>query len=301
MKSPYLDLDLIRLSVQDGAVHLDKQFILLDNFDGGSRNNDVERFFANHPVKISFITVIFCLAGHMRFQINLQNFELYSNDILVVQQGTICEYVGISDDARIAMIAFTPEYFQAANQIEATMSLQRRLYASPLCHLTSDAIEECMAIYRLMKTKIAQTDNPFRKGSLLGYTQALTYNAFNYLPAADLEEKRSKEKVGRKQELYNRFIKEVQKNYTRERSVSYYASVLCVTPKYLSQIVHKVSGRFAGDWITDFVILEAKALLKSQKYTVQQIADMLNFANQSFFGKYFKEKVGCSPTEYIKT
>lgn len=58
----------------------------------------------------------------------------------------------------------------------------------------------------------------------------------------------------------------------RERSISYYADKLCVTSKYLSQVVYKVSGRFAGDWITDFVILEAKALLKSRKYTVQQIA-----------------------------
>ena len=56
-----------------------------------------------------------------------------------------------------------------------------------------------------------------------------------------------------------------------------------------------------GDWITDFVILEAKAMLKSRKYTVQQIADALNFANQSFFGKYFKDKVGCSPTQYQRT
>lgn len=86
----------------------------------------------------------------------------------------------------------------------------------------------------------------------------------------------------------------------RERSISYYADKLCVTSKYLSQVVYKVSGRFAGDWITDFVILEAKALLKSRKYTVQQIADKLNFANQSFFGKYFKDKVGCSPSEYQK-
>ena len=79
----------------------------------------------------------------------------------------------------------------------------------------------------------------------------------------------------------------------------YYADVMCVTPKYLSQIVHKASGRFAGDWIADFVILEAKALLKSHKYTIQQVADMLNFANQSFFGRYFKKKVGCSPSVYI--
>lgn len=77
-------------------------------------------------------------------------------------------------------------------------------------------------------------------------------------------------------------------------------NTLCVTPKYLSQVVYKVSGRFAGDWISDYVILEAKAMLKSRKYTIQQIADMLNFANQSFFGKYFKDKVGCSPSEYQK-
>ena len=48
----------------------------------------------------------------------------------------------------------------------------------------------------------------------------------------------------------------------------------------------------------NYVILEAKALLKSRKYTIQQISNMLNFANQSFFGKYFKDKVGCSPPAY---
>ena len=232
MKQAYWDLDLIRLSAENAAVHLNKEFILIDT--------------------------------------------------------------------RIAVIAFASEYFQTALQIDATMTLQRRLYSSPLYQLSSEAMEESMAIYRLMKAKITETDNPFRKGALLGYTQVLTYNSYKYLLTADTEAEKLKEKSSRRQELYTQFIHEVQKSYTKERSISYYADVLCVTPKYLSQIVHQVSGRFAGDWITDFVILEAKALLKSRKYTVQQIADMLNFANQSFFGKYFKSKVGCSPSEYQK-
>lgn len=234
----------------------------------------------------------------MRAQVNLQDFELRTNDVLVVQNGTIGEYRGMSDDARIAVIAFTPEYFQTALQIEATMSLQRRLYASPLWHLPFEAMEELMVIYRLMKAKIAETDNPFRKGALLGYTQVLIYNCYKYLLAADSGNEKTEVKSGRQQELYTQFMDEVRKSYIKERSISYYADVLCVTPKYLSQVVRRVSGRFAGDWITDFVILEAKALLKSRKYTVQQIADMLNFANQSFFGKYFREKVGCSPKAY---
>ena len=303
MKQAYWDwnLDLLWLSAENTAVHLNKEFILIDNFDESPEQANADLEFVNHPVKFSFTIAIFCLAGRMSVQINLQEFELRANDILIVLEGAIGEYRGMSDDTRIAVIAFASEYFQTALQTDATMSLQRRLYASPICHLTSAAMEETMAIYHLMKAKIAETDNPFRKGALLGYTQVLTYNAYKYLLAADSGDGKLKEKSGRQQELYTQFIEEVRQSYTKERSISYYAGRLCVTPKYLSQIVRKVSGRFAGDWITDYVILEAKALLKSRKYTIQQIADRLNFANQSFFGKYFKEKVGCSPSEYQKT
>ena len=298
MKQAYWDFDLMRLSAESAAVHLNNEFILIDNFNETSEQSDTDFEFVNHPVKLSFTVALLCLAGQMRAQVNLQDFELRTNDVLVVQNGTIGEYRGMSDDARIAVIAFTPEYFQTALQIEATMSLQRRLYASPLWHLPFEAMEELMVIYRLMKAKIAETDNPFRKGALLGYTQVLIYNCYKYLLAADSGNEKTEVKSGRQQELYTQFMDEVRKSYIKERSISYYADVLCVTPKYLSQVVRRVSGRFAGDWITDFVILEAKALLKSRKYTVQQIADMLNFANQSFFGKYFREKVGCSPKAY---
>jgi AraC-like DNA-binding protein len=93
----------------------------------------------------------------------------------------------------------------------------------------------------------------------------------------------------------------VQENYVRERAISFYADRLCVTPKYLSQVVKQISGRLAGEWISDYVILEAKALINSHKYTMQQISDMLNFANQSFFAKYFKEKAGCTPSSYLNS
>ena len=301
MKQAYLDLDLIQLSTENAAVHLNKEFVLIDNLDEVPEQTNMEMEFVNHPVKLSFTIAIFCLTGRMSVQINLQEFELRANDILIVLEGSIGEYRGMSDDTRIAVIAFSSEYFQTALQVDATMSLQHKLYSSPFHHLSPAAMEETMAIYRLMKAKIAETDNPFRKGVLLGYTQVLTYNSYKYLLAADADDGKLNGKSGRQQELYTRFIREVQKSYTKERSISYYANVMCVTPKYLSQVVHKVSGRFASDWITDFVILESKALLKSRKYTIQQVADMLNFANQSFFGKYFKSKVGCSPSEYQKT
>lgn len=80
--------------------------------------------------------------------------------------------------------------------------------------------------------------------------------------------------------------------------VAFYASKLSLTPKYLSKVIRQNSGKTAGEWIEEYVILEAKALLKSTNKTIQQITDELNFSTQSFFGKYFKRRVGLSPKEY---
>ena len=94
------------------------------------------------------------------------------------------------------------------------------------------------------------------------------------------------------------FMQLLKEHYVSERNIGFYADKLCLSPKYLSQMVLAASGRHVKDWVRDYVILEAKALLRSRQYTVSQVSDMLNFPNQSFFGVYFKKAVGCSPSAY---
>ena len=98
--------------------------------------------------------------------------------------------------------------------------------------------------------------------------------------------------------MFERFIRAVSESYKEERSVSYYADKMFLTAKHLSTVVKEISGKTAGEWIDSFVILESKALLKSSELSIQEIADELHFANQSFFGKYFKHHTGMSPKEY---
>lgn len=102
----------------------------------------------------------------------------------------------------------------------------------------------------------------------------------------------------RKEHIFERFYESLIESYQAERSVRFYADRLCLTPKHLSGVVKEVSGKTVGEWIDDFVILEAKALLNSSSLSIQEISDRLNFANQSFFGKYFKHYTGLSPKEY---
>ena len=80
--------------------------------------------------------------------------------------------------------------------------------------------------------------------------------------------------------------------------MEYYAKSLCLSAGHLSRIVKKQSGKTVGEWIKEYIILEAKALLKSSTDAVYQISDALNFPNTSFFCRYFKEKTGMTPIQY---
>ena len=80
--------------------------------------------------------------------------------------------------------------------------------------------------------------------------------------------------------------------------IGFYARQLCITPKYLTTLIKRISGQSVSEWIDNYVILEAKTLLKYSTMSIQEIAYYLNFPNQSFFGSYFKRNTGMSPSQY---
>ena len=85
-----------------------------------------------------------------------------------------------------------------------------------------------------------------------------------------------------------------------ERKLEFYAGQLNITPKSLSAAIKKQTGRSAGEWIDDTIILEAKVLLQNKTLSVSQISNMLNFSDQSVFGKFFRAGTAMSPVEYRK-
>ena len=104
--------------------------------------------------------------------------------------------------------------------------------------------------------------------------------------------------ASRQESICSEFIDVLSHNYKEQRDVVFYADRLCITPKYLSQIVKDKIGKTASEVIEGYVIEESKALLISTTMTIQQISDELHFPSQSVFGKYFKRVTGLSPREY---
>ena len=105
--------------------------------------------------------------------------------------------------------------------------------------------------------------------------------------------------ISRQHVIFEHFIKQLEQNADKHRDVKFYASVLNVTPKYLSAITHIYTGKSAISSIEDFVINKIKSIMAERTYSIQQICKLMNFSSQSFFGRYFKRITGLSPREYM--
>lgn len=106
--------------------------------------------------------------------------------------------------------------------------------------------------------------------------------------------------LSRYEYLFHRFIDLTAKYLPKERNINFYASKLCITPKYLSYVVKQASGHTPAAFIKEKVIKEIKYQLCHSQSTIKEITYALNFPNPSFLGKYFKAETGISPAAYRK-
>jgi AraC family transcriptional regulator, transcriptional activator of pobA len=166
--------------------------------------------------------------------------------------------------------------------------------------LSEDIQYSINQIFMLIKDEISNQEHIFRKEKLLSLVSILFIDLLNVFVKSNslFPAFISSGETGRKVKISRDFFGLV-KEYSREqRQVGFYADKLCITPKYLTLLLKQSTGKSANEWITNAVIAEAKSLLRNSGNSIKEVAYTLNFANQSFFGKYFKKIVGTSPKDY---
>lgn len=99
-------------------------------------------------------------------------------------------------------------------------------------------------------------------------------------------------------DLYNQFLSLIARHYRETHNVAFYAGQLSVTTRYLSKITDKVVGKTPKQLINDYLLEEARILLSTSTFTIQEIADKLGFSSQSLFSTFFHSMQGCTPKEY---
>lgn len=248
-----------------------------------------------YPFKTDVTTFIICTQGETRGKIGLHSYHSVAPCMITLLAGEILQYEYISDDFEGLFITMSKRLTDSLlPNIQERLPIALSVRQNPSMPVSEDDLVLLKSYYRMLKDVVGMTENPHRKDIVRHLIIAFYYHSNSRLHKIPQQTP----SANKQDEIVNQFLQLAEKHYKTERQVGFYAEKLNFTPKYLSQIIKAASGKSANDWIDEYVALEAKALLKSSKLTIQQISDELNFADQSVFGKYFKRCEGVSPKEY---
>ena len=285
--------DVIQENIRNN--NFESRVLVFDNF-----TEPIEDFeflsLNNGPIRINTIIIAFCTAGHVKFSLGVKPVEMSKNMLVVIHPDQIVETTEISPDFKVGFIVLQRNFFEIQNDYMKAITLHNFFLEHAVFLFSEENMQEYMVMYGLMKKKIEERDNIYRMQIIQNFCHIMFYNISNVFYHSNMS--KSEKKKSNSTEIYERFIKCVEMNYRTEHSVQYYADVLCLSPKYMSSVVYEVTGKHASEWIQEFIMLEAKALLKSTKMSLQEINDILNFPSQSHFGRFFKRYSGFSPREY---
>lgn len=209
--------------------------------------------------------------------------------------GSIIRTVKCSANAAAFVLAFSKSFVNEIQiDLSASLPVYMRFGKNPVLQVSQQDVAEIRQVFRLVKSMLLSDKERYRHEII----RSLFTTAFYLIIDINQREEHGGQKQGRCEVLFSEFMKLLEAHHKSQRNVSFYARQLNITPKYLSAAVKEVSGKTAARWIDESVILEAKTLLKYSGMSIQEIAYHLNFSTQSFFGKYFKQHTGTSPSRY---
>ncbi|MDB5023793.1 MAG: araC 1 [Mucilaginibacter sp.] len=279
--SKFADLYADKLAGADFFVADEKQLLSLSEF----------------PYRSEGYIVGICTRGTAQVEVNLQVYQARPDAMLLATPFHVLRIYDSSDDFLCRFIVFS-KAFLAENSVNSHFLESFGYFKNasiPVIYPGKADAEMILDIYLWIQQKLEREQHPYRAEISRGILITLLYEV-----QAIYEKQHSmiKGKQTRKQELNALFQDLVFHHYKGHRNVQYYADALYVSPKHLTETIKEVTGRTAGEWIDDAVILEAKVLLRNHEISIARVADDIHFPDQSSFGKYFKKHTGMSPSDY---
>lgn len=265
-------------------------FVANDSITG-----DILNQYSRFPCKIKAGIFILCMEGMVKATVNLMEVDIRKNDFVVLLPGSFIQIHEVLADTRVCVAGFSSGFMDSGNYVQTLLESMPTILNYPVVSLDDKVADVFRNVYLLLI-------NAYTLPNTLDNKEILRSILTIFLQGAkDLYKRHGSsidEPLKRENELYRQFIQLLMINYTHEHEVSYYAKRCGVTPAHFSNAIRRASGRSPLAVITETLVMNAKAQLKSTRLPVKEIAFSLGFGNLSFFNKYFRKHVGMTPQEY---
>lgn len=257
--------------------------------------NHTDDGFGGEPFLCDVTFSIVVTKGWSEVSINMRKYRIEAPAVVIVMSDSIVNAIGSSLDMEGFALIMSGRFLSPMfNNASLSTSLRTSVMKNPVIELQD--LNPFTWYKTALENLLASDSCAFKMETVQHLTLALFYG---YMLGKHKEA--LAESSTRNEEITKNFLTLVEDEYKNHREVLWYADKMCITPKYLSMAVKEASGRTPLDWIEEYCVIAAKAMLSSTRMSIDDISVRLNFASQSLFGKFFKRVTGITPRDYRKS
>ena len=249
--------------------------------------------------KVNFVAMIFCTGGSLSMNVKGVQYNIETNDGLLIDMQSVVSDISYDAEMNCKIICISLNggiTLMTKNVFEAFL----RIKQNPVIHFTTHEMKLMnhyyeLACFKIEHPEVGSHDNETMRTILRAYILDIVASLTHHYG-----EDHNMSILTQGDKIFLNFIMLLAKSNGSQRSVSDYASELCVSPKYLTSICRKHEGKTASELIATNTVAHIKQMLLYSSLSIKEIAFQLGFDNLSFFGKYVKKHLGYSPVNYRK-
>lgn len=241
----------------------------------------------------SIYIILVCTGGKIQLELNSAFYTASRNDLIICRPNDIVSKCMMSPDFEAAIVCLSHKVFIELFS-ESELWDKAFYFSDNLTFHVSDDSLALMEMYgRILRFKIKAKGMPYRKEVIRSIMRAVFYELLSNIPTKNTY---GAGLIKQTDVLFKKFIELLISFRAKPRSVSWYADRLNVTPKHLSTVSKRVSGKTAHEWINEYMKIDIVYYLKNTTRSIKEVANELEFPSISFFGKYCRQHFGVSPT-----
>ncbi len=259
--------------------------------------DSIQQFNEVNTAHVAMNAIVICTNGKVQARLNGIQMELHKNQVAIVPQNVTATDVMVSPDFNLKAMFLTNRILQSfLHEKMNVWNDMMYVHRNHIVTMDEDEILFYTHFYDMLTLAIERgKENPYHteiiqallRSAILGLCGAM-----KWMLSSNHHETHTTDTH------FQRFLDLLHSTDVKHRTVEAYANDLCISPKYLTAICKKHSGRTANEWITEHVLEDIRYYLKQTDLSMKQICDQLGFPNPSFFGKYVKDHFGMTPMEF---
>lgn len=261
---------------------------------GISFAQDIDSF--NFTAHVGLLVHILCVEGSFSFTRNHIRFNVSGGDYVILTPGLGVTGLLCSKDVKVIIMYF-PESVVLTSAIRSNYGVlgHLSLIENPVLRLNDRDFNRCRKDMENLRERNAETGHIFHDELTGALLKAHILDLYDIHARAN----RKMEINSQPARIMRSFIEMlINGDYTGCRKLERYASQLCITSHYLTEISNKISGRPATYWIELFLIRAATIALMQFDRMLEEIADALSFSSLSHFSRFVKSKLDMTPTQF---